>query len=193
MEELKQSRPTVAQLDRELARRSRAGRWGRALRSTLWLLIVVAAAALLCSTTLLSVLQVQGSSMEPTLQAGETLLAVKAPGYRRGDIVAFYYNNKILLKRVVAVAGETVDIRSDGTVLVDGTVLDETYAAAKSLSPCDLTLPYQVPDGRVFVLGDNRAVPLDSRTAAIGCVAEKSILGRVSLRIWPLDRLGMPD
>lgn len=131
--------------------------------------------------------------MEPTLQAGETLLAVKAPGYRRGDIVAFYYNNKILLKRVVAVAGETVDIRSDGTVLVDGTVLDETYAAAKSLSPCDLTLPYQVPDGRVFVLGDNRAVSLDSRTAAIGCVAEKSILGRVSLRIWPLDRLGMPD
>ncbi len=193
MEELKQSRPTVAQLDRELARRSRAGRWGRALRSTLWLLIVVAAAALLCSTTLLSVLQVQGSSMEPTLQAGETLLAVKAPGYRRGDIVAFYYNNKILLKRVVAVAGETVDIRSDGTVLVDGTVLDGTYAAAKSLSPCDLTLPYQVPDGRVFVLGDNRAVSLDSRTAAIGCVAEKSILGRVSLRIWPLDRLGMPD
>ena len=193
MEELKQNRPTVAQLDRELARRSRAGRWGRALRSTLWLLIVVAAAALLCSTTLLSVLQVQGSSMEPTLQAGETLLAVKAPGYRRGDIVAFYYNNKILLKRVVAVAGETVDIRSDGTVLVDGTVLDETYAAAKSLSPCDLTLPYQVPDGRVFVLGDNRAVSLDSRTAAIGCVAEKSILGRVSLRIWPLDRLGTPD
>lgn len=184
-------RPTLDQLDRELTRRSRKGTWGRALRSTICLLIVVAAAALLCSMVLLSVLQVQGDSMEPTLQAGETLLAAKAPAYHRGDIVAFYYNNKILLKRVIAVAGETVEIREDGTVLVNGAALDETYVSAKSLAPCDLQMPYQVPDGRLFVMGDNRSVSLDSRTSSIGCVAEKSVLGKVLLRIWPLNRLGV--
>lgn len=185
-------RPTLAQLDRELTRRHRKGRWGRALRSTICLLVVVAAAALLCSSMLLSILQVQGSSMEPTLQAGETLLAVKAPSYRHGDIVAFYYNNKILLKRVIAVAGETVEIRQDGTVLVNGAALDEPYLSEKSLGQCDLQMPYQVPDGRVFVMGDSRAVSLDSRMSAIGCVAEKSILGKILLRIWPLRRLGVP-
>jgi len=184
------ARPSVEQLDRELERRQHAGIFAHALRGVVCLLIVVAAAALLCSTLLLTVLRVQGSSMEPTLRAGETLLAVKKTSYRAGDIIAFYYDNKILLKRVVATAGETVNLQSDGTVLVNGSPLDEPYLADKSLGQCDVTLPLQVPDGRVFVLGDNRAVSVDSRSAAIGCVAQKSILGAVVFRLWPSDRMG---
>ena len=184
------ARPSLEQLDRELARRQHVGIFAHALRGVVCLLIVVAAAALLCSTLLLTVLRVQGSSMEPTLCAGETLLAVRKASYRTGDIVAFYYDNKILLKRVIAAAGETVDIQSDGTVLVDGSALDEPYLTDRSLGQCDVTLPLQVPDGRVFVLGDNRAASVDSRSAAIGCVAQKSILGAVVFRLWPSGRMG---
>ena len=183
-------RPSLEDLDRELASRSKARSRRRAVSGTVWVLIVVAAAAILCSSLFLSVLKVQGDSMEPTLHSGEILLAVKKTGFRSGDVIAFYYDNKILLKRVIAAAGETVDIQSDGTVLVDGSALDEPYLTDRSLGQCDVTLPLQVPDGRVFVLGDNRAVSVDSRSAAIGCVAQKSILGAVVFRLWPSDRMG---
>jgi len=184
-------RPSLEDLNRELANRSKSRRYRHALRSTVWILIVVAAGAILCSAFLFSVLKVQGSSMEPTLRQGEILLAVKKSGFRSGDVIAFYYNNKILLKRVVAGAGDEVDIREDGTVTVNGAELGEPYLTDKSRGICDITFPYQVPDGRVFVLGDNRGESVDSRSSAIGCISEKSVVGKVVLRIWPFGRFGI--
>lgn len=186
----KVQRPSLEDLDRELAGRSRNRQYHRAVRNTVWVLIVVAAAAILCSTFLLSVLKVRGGSMQPTLSEGDVLVAVKKAGLRTGDVVAFYYDNKILIKRVVAVAGDEVSIDADGSVTVNGRVLDEPYLTAKSLGKCDVQFPLQVPDGRVFVLGDNRAVSVDSRSSAIGCISEKAVIGKVFLRIGPIGRLG---
>jgi len=172
-----------------LETRSKSQNYRRAVRSTVWLLIVAAAGAILCSTLLLSVLRVQGTSMEPTLRQGEILLVIKRTSVHSGDVAAFYYNNKVLLKRVVAEAGDEVAVQEDGTVTVDGEALDEPYLAEKSLGSCDVTFPEQVPDGRVFVLGDNRKSSIDSRSSAIGCISQKSMIGKVILRIWPLGRI----
>jgi len=183
-------RPDLESLDRELARRSHRQLYRRTVRTTLWILIVAAAAAILIATLLLSALKVQGDSMEPTLEKDQILLAVRKVPIKKGDIVAFYYDNKILLKRVIAAAGDEVDIQDDGTVLVNGVAIEESYLTAKAKGTCDVTFPLQVPDGRLFVMGDNREVSIDSRSSAIGCVSEKSILGKVVLRIWPISRFG---
>ena len=190
MNENNLDRPTIEQLDRELKRRGHQKTYGRALRGTIWALIVVAAGAILCSTLLLSAMQVRGGSMEPTFHDGEVLLSTRIPSAKKGDIVAFYYDNKILLKRVVATAGDEVDIRYDGTVVVNGSALSEPYISGESRGKCSTQFPCMVPDGRLFVLGDNRAVSVDSRSSAIGCIAEKSVAGKVILRIWPLGVFG---
>lgn len=181
--------PSRAQVMAERARLRRRERWGRALTSTMSILLVAAAAAVLLATRLLPVLRVYGSSMTPTLQDGEAVLCLRTGTPRQGDLVAFYYNNKILIKRVIAGAGQWVDIGADGTVLVDGQPLEEPYLTEKSLGTCDIAFPYQVPDGRWFVLGDHRATSLDSRVQAVGCVSEEQLIGRLSLRLWPLDRV----
>lgn len=187
MNENRPDRPTLEQLDRELDRRRRKSSYGRAFKGIIWVLVVVAAGAILCSTLLLTALQVRGGSMEPTFRQGEILLAARNARINKGDIVAFYYDNKILLKRVVATAGDEVDIRDDGTVVVNGKELSEPYLDTKSKGKCSTQLPCQVPDGRLFVLGDNREVSVDSRSSAIGCIAEKSVAGKVILCIWPLS------
>ncbi len=181
--------PSRAQVMAERARLHRRERWGRALTSTMSILLVAAAAAVLLATRLLPVLRVYGSSMAPTLQDGEAVLCLRTGTPRQGDLVAFYYNNKILIKRVIAGASQWVDIGADGTVLVDGQPLEEPYLTEKSLGTCDIAFPYQVPDGRWFVLGDHRATSLDSRVQAVGCVSEEQLIGRLSLRLWPLDRV----
>lgn len=181
--------PSRAQVMAERARLHRRERWGRALTSTMSTLLVAAAAAVLLATRLLPVLRVYGSSMAPTLQDGEAVLCLRTGTPRQGDLVAFYYNNKILIKRVIAGASQWVDIGADGTVLVDGQPLEEPYLTEKSLGTCDIAFPYQVPDGRWFVLGDHRATSLDSRVQAVGCVSEEQLIGRLSLRLWPLDRV----
>lgn len=162
----------------------------RILRSTVASLMVVAAAAVIISMLFLPVLRVTGTSMTPTLQNDELVVCRKRGSFEKGDVIAFYYNNKILLKRVIAVAGDIVDIKEDGTVLVNGKEIDEPYVDEKALGECDITLPYQVPDERVFVMGDHRSTSVDSRTKRIGCVAEESVVGRVVLRISPLKELG---
>lgn len=128
--------------------------------------------------------------MAPTLQGGDIVLSVKTDQFKSGDIVAFYYNNKILVKRVIASAGEWVDIDEEGNVYVNQTLLEEPYLSGRALGDCNIELPYQVPDGKLFLMGDHRSVSVDSRNTAIGCVSEEQIVGELKLRIWPLKYMG---
>ena len=186
MSEKKMDVPTTEQLERELKRLRADARFRKALRSTVGSLIVAAALAVIISTMLLPVLRVTGSSMTPTLQNDEVLLCSKLSEVRRGDIIAFYYNNKVLLKRVIALSGDVVNVTEDGTVYLNGEPLDEPYISEAARGECDITLPYQVPENRVFVMGDHRAVSIDSRSTAVGCVAEENVIGKVFVRILPL-------
>ena len=183
--------PATEQLEAELAREKYKKRYHSVLRSTVYTLIIVAAVAVLTATLWLPVLQIYGSSMTPTLQDGEIVFSVKTSDFAPGDIVAFYYNNKILIKRVICGPADWVNIDGDGTVYVNGTVLDEPYLVEKALGDCNIELPYQVPDGKVFVMGDHRSTSVDSRNTAVGCVAQEQVGGKIIFRIWPLNRLGI--
>ena len=182
--------PTVEQLEKELNRENYRKRYNRVLRNTIYTLITVAAIAVLVATLFLPVLRIYGSSMAPTLSDGDIVVSVKGGEYERGDVVAFWFNNKILVKRVVALPGEWVDIDADGTVSVNGEPLAEPYLTDKALGECDLELPYQVPDGRLFVMGDHRSTSQDSRSSAVGCVSEEMLVGRLVFRVWPLEGFG---
>lgn len=181
------SLPTSQQLENELKRIQYRRRYRRVLNSTIYTLITVAAVAVLVATLLMPVLQIYGGSMSPTLADGDIVVSLKTSEFRHGDVVAFYYNNKILVKRVIAVSGEWVDITPEGDVYVNSTLLNEPYLDKKSLGDCNIELPYQVPESRIFVMGDHRDVSIDSRNTAVGCVAEEQIVGKLVLRIWPLD------
>lgn len=183
--------PATEQLEAELARERYKHRYHSVLRSTVYTLIIVAAVAVLTATLWLPVLQIYGSSMTPTLQDGEIVFSVKTSDFAPGDIVAFYYNNKILIKRVICGPADWVNIDGDGTVYVNGAVLDEPYLVEKALGDCNIELPYQVPDGKVFVMGDHRSTSVDSRNTAVGCVAQEQVVGKIIFRIWPLNRLGI--
>ena len=182
--------PKAEQLEKELKRIRYNQRYGSVLKSTIYTLITVAAIAILVATLWLPVLQIYGSSMTPTLHDGEILFSVKTSDFEKGDVIAFYYNNKILVKRFIAGAGEWVDIDGDGTISVDGEVLEEPYVEEKALGDCNIELPYQVPDGRIFVIGDHRSTSVDSRNTAVGCVAQEQIVGKIIFRIWPLNKIG---
>ncbi len=184
------SAPTVAQLEEELKRETYRRRYNRVLRSTVYTLITVAAGAVLVATLFLPVLRIYGTSMTPTTTDGDIVVSVKEGNFERGDIIAFWFNNKILVKRVIARAGEWVDIDGDGNVSINGEPLDEPYLTEKALGECDIELPYQVPDGRLFVMGDHRSTSSDSRSSAVGCVAEEQIVGKLVFRVWPLDGFG---
>jgi signal peptidase I len=184
---------STEELEKELTRVRYIGRFARTLRSTINILITVAAVAVLVATLFLPVLQIYGSSMAPTLRDGEIVFSTKGSNFKKQDVVAFYYNNKILVKRVIACSGEWVDIDDDGNVSVNGDVLDEPYIENKALGECDIKLPYQVPEGKVFVMGDHRAISVDSRTASIGCISEEQIVGKLFFRIWPIKKIGRID
>lgn len=183
--------PSASQLERELERVQYRREYGRALRSTAFTLVVVAAVAIIAAVLLFPVLKIHGASMSDTLQDGDVVVTVNRSGYTTGDVVAFYYNNQILIKRVIAAAGDWVDIDGDGNVSVNGEVLDEPYITEKSLGNCNITLPYQVPDGRVFVMGDHRATSIDSRNSQVGCISRNLVVGRILLRVWPLEEFGV--
>jgi signal peptidase I len=180
--------PEASDVSKELDRLRYKKTYRRTLRSTVGALIVVAALAILVASLWLPVLQIYGNSMTPTLNSGEIVVSLKSNQIEQGDIIAFYYNNKVLIKRVIAKSGDWVDIAKDGTVSVNGEVLEEPYVYEKSYGECDLTFPYQVPEDRVFVLGDHRSVSVDSRSSSMGCVAEEQIVGKLVFRIWPLKR-----
>ena len=174
---LRQMNPTSAQLETELKHEKRKHSYNRALRSTLYTLLVVAAVAVLIATMVMPI-------------QGEITMVVRGSNPQRGDIIAFYYNNKVLIKRVIGLPGEWVNIDGSGNVYINGELLDEPYITDRALGDCSITLPYQVPDGRYFVLGDHRSTSRDSRSTLVGPVSEEQIMGRVTLRIWPLNRIG---
>jgi len=136
------------------------------------------------------VLRIYGTSMTPTLSEGNIVLSLKGSSFKTGDVIALYYNNKILVKRVIANSGDWVDIDQEGNVFVNGQLLDEPYLTEKAFGECDIKLPYQVPESRVFVMGDHRSTSVDSRSTAIGCVSEEQIVGKIVFRVWPINELG---
>ena len=182
--------PTVEQLERELDRQRYKRSFLFAFRGTVNTLITVAAVAVLVAVLLLPVLEIYGESMSPTLTSKEFVVCVKGGEFQTGDICAFYYNNKILVKRVIARSGDWVNIEEDGTVFVNGQKLDEPYVTELAFGDCDIDLPYQVPDSKYFVIGDHRDVSIDSRNTVIGCVAEEQIVGKIVFRVWPLNKFG---
>lgn len=182
--------PTLDGLYEELTQERKKGRFLRALRSTMGVLIVVAAIAVLVATLITPVLEITGSSMTPALHDGQYVVSIKGGAFSTGDVIAFYYNNKVLVKRVIAGPGDWVDIDRYGNVSVNGEELDEPYLTDKALGECDIDLPYQVPDDRYFVMGDHRSTSVDSRSSTIGCVSEEQIVGDIAWRIWPLSEFG---
>ena len=182
--------PTSEQIDRERRRLLHRRRYGQTLKSTVAVLIVVAAVAVLVATLWIPVLRIYGTSMVPTLKDGQIVVTVKGSSFEQGDIVAFYQGNKLLIKRFIAGPADWVDIDADGNVSVNGEELEEPYIAEKAYGETNIELPYQVPDSRYFLMGDNRGVSIDSRNTAVGCVSDEQIVGKIVFRIWPLSEFG---
>lgn len=182
--------PSAEQIDRERRRLRYQQRYLRTLRSTIAILIVVAALAVLVATLWMPVLRIYGSSMAPTLENGQIVVSVKSTRFESGDLIAFYHGNKLLIKRCIANSGDYVDIDEDGNVSVNGAPLEEPYLSEKAYGQTDIELPYQVPDQRRFVMGDNRSASIDSRSTVVGCITEEQIVGKIVFRVWPLDVFG---
>lgn len=161
----------------------------KALRGTISVLTYMAAVAALIATLLLPVMQIEGTSMEPTLTNGDIVLLTKTTKFSRGDICGFSWNNKILIKRVIGIPGDWIEIDTDGTVYLNGEKLDEPYANQIAFGECDLEFPFQVPPEQYFVLGDMRESSIDSRNTLVGCVETEQIIGKIFFRIWPLKKI----
>lgn len=190
MEMTKTQLPNSAEVEQELNRERYKSRYKRTLWGTVFALVTAAAAAVLVATLWLPVLRIFGGSMSPTLQEGQVVVSVKSGDLEPGDIVAFYYGNKVLVKRYIAGPGTWVDIREDGTVLLNGQALEEPYLTEKHFGICDLEFPYQVPEGTYFLMGDERETSVDSRHSSVGCVTMDQIVGKIVYRVWPLETFG---
>ena len=182
--------PELSQLKAELKRERYQRRYGSVLRSTIYSLVVVAACAILVAVLWMPVLRIYGNSMTPTVRAGDIVVSWKGSSFAQGDLIAMYYANKLLVKRVIAGPGEWVDIDEDGNVFVNEKPLDEPYLVEKALGDCDIELPFQVPEDRYFVMGDHRSTSADSRLASIGPIPAEDVVGRIIFRVWPVERFG---
>lgn len=182
----RQEAPTIDQLEAELRRTRYRQRFAATMRRIMLTLVLIVLAAMAASYCFLSVMRIHSDAMSPTFSSGDVVVALKNADHVPGDVIAYYYNDKLLVKRVIAVEGDTVQITEDGSVLVNGEKLNEPYITSAAMGQCDIEMPYTVPRGRIFVLGDEREVSLDSRSTAMGCVAQEQVVGRVMLRVWPL-------
>ena len=180
------SLPTREQIEGERKRYRRQRAYNKALGGTIYVLTIVAAVAALIATLILPVLQIEGTSMEPTLHNGEIVLLVKGTRFDHGDLCGFTWNNKLLIKRVIGIPGDWVEIDTDGTVYLNGDRLVEPYVQQQAFGECDLEFPFQVPQEQYFVIGDMRESSIDSRNTLIGCIPKDQIVGKVFFRIWPL-------
>ena len=183
--------PSLKDIQTERKRIRRGSLYWQALRSTIAVLVVVAAVAVLITTLFLPILQISGDSMSPTLEHDEIVILLKTKDFEQGDLIGFYYQGKILLKRVIALPGDEVAIDAEGNVYVNGALLDEPYVTDKSLGDCDLEFPYIVPGTGYFVLGDQRSNSVDSRNSVIGAISQEDLIGKVFLRVWPLETIGL--
>ena len=182
--------PTTDSIKKELDRYTYRRNFLRTLRNTAFTLVVVAALAILVAVLLMPILRIYGSSMSGTVDNGDLVASIKTSDMKTGDVIAFYYNNNILVKRDIAVSGDFVDIDEEGNVYVNQTLLNEPYLSSKAFGETNIELPYQVPEDRIFVMGDNREVSIDSRNTAVGCVAGEQVVGKIVFRIWPLSSIG---
>ncbi len=181
--------PDLEVIEAELRRLKYKDRYRSTLRGIIYTLIVVAAVAILVATLWLPFLRIYGTSMAPTLENGEIICCIKTADFKTGDIAAFYYNNKLLIKRVIGQSGDWINIDGEGNVYVNDLLLEEPYLAEKALGDVDIELPCQVPDGKLFVLGDHRSTSMDSRHSIVGCISKEQVVGKILIRIWPVDRI----
>ncbi len=188
--EKKVSVPSLTEIQSERKRIRRGTYYRQALRGTVSVLLVVAAVAVLITTLFLPILQISGDSMSPTLEHNEIVVLLKTKNFERGDLIGFYYQGKILLKRVIAVPEDEVAIDADGNVYVNGELLEEPYVTDKFLGDCDLEFPYKVPGTSYFVLGDRRSNSVDSRNSVVGAISRDDIIGKVFIRVWPIPKFG---
>ncbi len=186
----KVSVPSLTEIQSERKRIRRGIYYRQALRGTVSVLLVVAAVAVLITTLFLPILQISGDSMSPTLEHDEIVVLLKTKKFERGDLIGFYYQGKILLKRVIAVPEDEVAIDADGNVYVNGELLEEPYVTDKGLGDCDLEFPYKVPGTSYFVLGDRRSNSVDSRNSVVGAISRDDIIGKVFIRVWPIPKFG---
>ena len=186
----KVSVPSLTEIQSERKRIRRGTYYRQALRGTVSVLLVVAAVAVLITTLFLPILQISGDSMSPTLEHDEIVVLLKTKKFERGDLIGFYYQGKILLKRVIALPEDEVAIDADGNVYVNGELLEEPYVTDKGLGDCDLEFPYKVPGTSYFVLGDRRSNSVDSRNSVVGAISRDDIIGKVFIRVWPLSEFG---
>ncbi len=183
--------PSAEEFENELIRLRYSQRYRKLLKNTVFSLLVVAAVSVLIATLFLPVLEIYGNSMSPTLDNQDIVVSVKTDTLVRGDICCLYYNNHILVKRVIAVAGDEVVIDEDGNVFVNDQLLIEPYVSQKDQGECDIEFPFTVPEQTVFVLGDNRSTSVDSRNSLIGCIAVDEVVGKIVFRVWPLAGFGI--
>ena len=184
------SLPTRKQVETERKRYRRQKAYNKALSGTVYVLTIVAAVAVLIATLVLPVLQIEGTSMEPTLTNGDIVLLAKTTRFGRGDLCAFMWNNKLLVKRVIGLPGDWIEIDTDGTIYLNGEKLEEPYVEQMAFGECDLEFPFQVPQEQYFVVGDMRESSIDSRNSLIGCIPKDQIVGKVFFRVWPFPSIG---
>lgn len=178
---------SVDQIKTELKRERNKIRFKRILKNTVYTLVIVAAIAVLITTLILPVLQIAGTSMEPTLDNGDIVVLLKTSKLKYGDLCGFSYSNKILIKRVIGLPGDVIVIDRDGNVFVNGYMLEEPYISEKGLGECDIEFPFTVPENTYFLMGDHRSTSIDSRSTVIGCIPTEQIVGKLFFKVWPLS------